>query len=163
MDTDRFNRLETTLFLRRRLFGTLPIAALILGSMTPRAEAKGKQRNRKRRQHDAQPECPECATCPDDVTCPPPPPPAPTCAEVCGSCTLCFYRGNDSLLCGAGTRFIAGCDDPTSACSSDNDCVGSDRPYCLTHIQPRGSTERFDICGSPGGHCTVILDPQCSA
>ena len=160
MDVNRSDALVRTV-LRRRLFGAFSSVAIALGPLTQLTEAKGKHRHRRPGHHNSShcPACPDCATCPDDVVCPPPPPPAPACAEVCGSCTLCYHRGIDTLLCSSDTRFIAGCDDPASACTSDNDCLGTDRPYCITHIQPRGSTERFDICGTPGGHCTVIFDP----
>lgn len=170
MDVARIDTLARALDARsrRRVLGSLSgVVVGAFGSVMASSQASAKKKGNKK--HDGKngkntacPICPESPVCPDSAVCPEPPP-APTCAQACGLCILCYTRAADSHLCSFDTRFITDCENPSSSCSSDNDCVGTDRPYCVTHVQARGSVERFDICaGSPGGHCTTIL-ARCSA
>lgn len=53
--------------------------------------------------------------------------PPPTCAVRCSAAfAVCFDRAVDSTLC--GDTLTTNC----TPCFTDQDCVESDRPYCLT-------------------------------
>ena len=118
--------------------------------------------------------CPECPTgadyptCPTCETCPKPPSP-PTCAQTCGSCFLCFHRADASPVCSRAIGNVTySCDHPSfPACSSDNDCIGTGRPYCVKQVDAHNaSTGTYisggPICGTPGGVCAAISE-RCPA
>jgi hypothetical protein len=128
---------------RRGSLAALGAAALAggLGGPTP-AGAKKKCKKKKKR-------------CPD-------PPPPPACADVCpetcdpnGDPTpdpiFCFERADGPPLCATG-----GDPDCTQTCSSDTDCVGTDRPYCVTGYEIMTTGQQSDVCGQPGAHCTSL-------
>jgi hypothetical protein len=154
MDAHRFDTLFRSLTSagsRRHVFGPLSgVAFGVLGSVlaAPRAEARKRHKKRNGAKKSRGKDCPPCETCSE-------PPPAPTCTQTCGNCPTCFTQAAGTLLC-ADTSFLVECDRP---CTSDNQCLATDRPYCLLHFQARGSTENFLLCEEPGGHCGAIFDP----
>jgi hypothetical protein len=84
--------------------------------------------------------------------CPTPPEPL-TCAETCpDACQTCFQRPGAPIIC--GDNRLTACDTP---CSSDSDCVESDRPYCLDKFENRATGEVQDVCaGNPGSFCSQV-------
>jgi hypothetical protein len=112
---------------RRNALGR-SVTALIgasLGALAADAEAKKKRRKKRRKKNPA----------------------PPSCAELCGfACTRCFYRVDAPPLCGD-----SGADD-CHPCRSDTDCIGTTRPYCLTHFEHRATGAVSTMCG-PGGYC----------
>jgi hypothetical protein len=81
---------------------------------------------------------------------PVPPPPPPTCAESCSApCNNCFHRPVGPPLCGdSGQGF---CSRP---CLSDNDCLGTDSPYCIIGHTDR-LTNAFDQPNCVNGNRTI--------
>jgi hypothetical protein len=75
------------------------------------------------------------------------PPPPPTCAEQCPStCSRCWGRkGGGPPLCGDAAA-------PTCAetCTSDQDCVHTSLPYCITTNTDRELGTTTLICGGDG-------------
>jgi hypothetical protein len=168
MDDSRFDALARTLATagsRRRalgglLAGTLGLAGWPLGEDAAAHNLKAKC---KKKSGEAKKKCLKKAKKHAAAhASEPPPPPPPTCAESCAAnCSTCFYRPDNTVLCGDG-QDIAGCD----PCSSDGDCVGVDGPYCITHVVTRatGAQSRFDDeppptgCPTyPVGICTKII------
>jgi hypothetical protein len=148
---------------RRRIVGS--VSSMVVGALGfvlvgPQTGAKKKGNKKHNGKKDkARASCPDCAVCPG-------PPATPTCAGVCGSCKSCFTRAADSLLC-SSSQVGDYSPDCAAPCSSDNECVDTVRPYCVTHYQVRdpGSgnfTDNIRFCEDPGGHCTGIRSP-CSA
>jgi hypothetical protein len=82
--------------------------------------------------------------------------PPPNCDGVCGpGCKGCLHRRQGAPLCANGAVFSSM---PCLPCVSDNDCVGTDFPYCvsggtdLTTGQPLAVA----VCtGSSPGICTM--------
>jgi hypothetical protein len=120
-------------FGRRWLFGimggsgALAIAALV-------GDARAKKRRRKRRRKKKK---------------------APTCADLCPASTFsCFNRPFGPPLCGNSvTTPLGNCDE----CSSDQSCIDSTRPYCITSI-----TNREDNITSPIGACGPYPNGVCA-
>ena len=83
-------------------------------------------------------------------------PSPPSCAEACpASCNLCVRRKVDSVLCSAGVFGAPACGEP---CFSDNDCVNTPYPYCVTHTENRRSGDVVELeCNGVLGRCTTIL------
>jgi hypothetical protein len=148
---------------RRRVAASLSGVALAVMASTrrpPRVAAK--KRHKKKAQDTTGRECPTCQTCPA-------PPTVATCADLCGTCTFCFTQADGPHLCGryVGYSWEYDCEPDSPNCTSNNDCVGTTRPYCLTHIyayDPRSGT--FEDAGTPcstaGGRCVKINYP-CAA
>lgn len=80
----------------------------------------------------------------------------PSCAEVCSSsCNLCVHRKVDSVLCSAGVSGVAPCGEP---CFSDNDCVNTPFPYCVTRTENRQSGLVLDLaCNGVLGRCAAMF------
>jgi hypothetical protein len=78
-----------------------------------------------------------------------------TCQELCPNSDVCFHRaGGGPPLCGYGFG-VGGC----AACSSDQACVGLQRPYCITSFTESADNEthEFPQCGDYDiGLCTEI-------
>jgi len=144
------SRLTTTVLPRGR---AVMLAAAAIGAMTRLgssfAEAGAGKRKKKRRKTKAAP--PPCPTCP---TLPAP----PTCDQVCGATRcLCYLRPGSSILC-ADSAHRTQC---TMPCATDNDCLGTEFPYCLSQAEiPRSSGVRFALCDTPGAFCGS-LDEVC--
>jgi hypothetical protein len=69
-------------------------------------------------------------------------PPRLSCQELCGfTCEMCMFRADAPPLCGSGST---SCD----PCKSDNDCVGSTKPYCATHSENRTTGEVVTSCNA---------------
>lgn len=151
MDTLLFDRLIRALVSTRkhRVSGRqrLAIVAAFGSSLfAPSAVARKKKKKKKK------PAVP-CVPPP-----PPPPPPEPTCAESChGACEFCFVRAAGPLLCGGLSGGAQPCSVP---CFSDSACVGTNHPYCVTHLEVRATGVRSDACPEPGGWCFSVA--QCS-
>ena len=77
-------------------------------------------------------------------------PPKPTCAASCGAtCSTCYERITGQVLCGGVASAL--CEPP---CRSDNDCLGTDRPYCTKSFTDRATGETSDW-GCPAA-CTNV-------
>jgi hypothetical protein len=78
-----------------------------------------------------------------------------TCQEHCPNSTACFHRAaGGPPLCGHGFG-VGGC----TACSSDQACVGLQRPYCITSFTETADNDTFEFshCGDfDVGICTSI-------
>jgi hypothetical protein len=145
---DAVVRRATNTISRRWSLMALSGAALGVGLARPIA-TEGKKKCKKKK-------CPDPTPPP---TCPEPPQP-PTCAEVCPTTCdplndptpdpiFCFTREDGPLLCATG-----GDPDCSQTCTSDTDCVGTDRPYCVTGYQIMTTGQQSDVCGQAGAHCT---------
>jgi hypothetical protein len=156
MDRTRFDTLVRHLEVRqpRRVSVGRGLAALVsLGVVMSGSEVEAKKGKKKKKKN-------RCPILPPPPTCPPPPAP-PTCAQVCPTTCenavgaddpfFCFTRGDGPLLCGTGAE-----PDCAISCTSDNDCVGTDKPYCITGYQIMTTGQQSDICGGPGAFCTRI-------
>ena len=104
--------------------------------------------------------CPECEICPDPVV-------MPTCKQRCGACDLCMTQTDGPSLCGSVRSYPWDytCDQPL--CTSNNDCVGTDKPYCLTRLSAYSRTtgdytDQGTFCPDGGARCVKINNP-CSA
>jgi hypothetical protein len=133
MDHDRYDalarRVDAAQSRRFTLGGIAALAALGLAMSSAEIDAKKKRRKKKRRKQ-----------------------PPPTCAETCGrDCQYCFTRATDSTLCGSIVG--AGAIPCNAPCFSDNDCVGTPRPYCVTRYTDRETGESQQICPNSGGWC----------
>lgn len=156
---DAFARQTAAIFTRRRTMQAFGIGALgaiaagfedILGEKDKkkkrRKKRKKRQRQRKRRKQG-------------NNTSPPPDPdpPEPTCFELCDSSSEgCFERAADSTLC--ADTLSTDC----TPCRSDQECIDSDSPYCLTSITIRDSglpsTLLTALCGGfTDGVCAALI------
>jgi hypothetical protein len=128
-----------------RAMGVLGVAGLVSRLGVSSGEAKSKKKGGKRKNRaKTSPACPTCPTSPAPATCP----------GTCNSgCAQCFLRLGASALCGQSATPNCG-----MGCSSDSDCVGSDRPYCVTHDYRRTDAQTSNVCPSPGGWCTAVVD-----
>lgn len=130
---DAFARHADALLSRRRTMqgiGLGIVATIVAGfddALATNRKRKRRQRKRKRRKkrNNSSP---------------------PTCAELCAEgIDLCFERASDSTLC--GNTFNTQC----TVCSSDQDCLGTPFPYCLSGLTVRAtgepSVELIDQCG----------------
>lgn len=151
-----------------RLLGGLLLGGPLASSLDP-AQAKKKAND-----NDKKKSCPSCkkkkdgkckANKPDGTTCenggtcqngncvsagqvP------PTCAATCQApCSTCYTRPTGSVLCGG-----PGGADCKLPCSSDNDCVGTVRPFCTSSFTDRATGETFSwgCPGDPRGVCTAV-------
>jgi hypothetical protein len=102
--------------------------------------AGGAAKKKRRKKTCAKKPCPEC------------PVPA-TCPEACSSsCGVCVTRVGAPPLCGAtATKTCA------TACASDNDCAGTDDPYCASQFFRFSTGQTADLCSTPGGFCTNVF------
>jgi hypothetical protein len=140
MDARRFDTLTRLLrgvqTRRKAAHGGLSaIAALGFGAAAAPAVATAKRRKKgKRRRKPKRP---------------------PSCAKTCAdTCSLCVRRKKDSVLCSSGVTGVAVCGAP---CVSDNDCVGTSFPYCVTQTENRQSGLVLDLeCNGVLGLCTAI-------
>jgi hypothetical protein len=162
MDASRFDMLARAVDTRsrRRVLGSVSgvaLGAVASVSTLPQAEAKKRRKKGKNKKPDGNRDtaCPTCETCPE-------PSAALLCAQACGaSCGLCLQRDEGSPVCSQDSGdVVKGCNDPASpSCSSDNDCIGTGRPYCVTQIDSFfGGTfvSGQPICGTPRAVCTGI-------
>jgi hypothetical protein len=151
---DAFARQAAGAISRRGSLLTLGGAALAASLARPGLISAKKHKKKRKKQ--------ECPAPPPPPTCPQPPAP-PTCGQVCPiTCDhpdpvtfdepfYCFTRQDGPLLCGTG-----GDPDCATSCSSDNDCIETERPYCVTDYTIMDSGQFSTICGGPGAHCTRI-------
>jgi hypothetical protein len=129
-----------------RAMGVLGVASLAsrLGVSSGEAKSKRKQGGKRKNRAKTTPACPTCPTNPAPETCP----------GTCNSgCAQCFTRLSASPLCGHSATPDCG-----KGCTSDRDCVGSNRPYCVTHYYQRADEQTSNICPSPGGWCTAVVN-----
>jgi hypothetical protein len=125
-----------------RAMGVLGVAGLVSRLGVSSGEAKSKKKGGKRKNRAKT--SPACPTTPVPETCP----------GTCNSgCAQCFTRLGASPLCGHSAA-----PDCARGCSSDRDCVGSNRPYCVTHYYRRADEQTSNVCPSPGGWCTTVVD-----
>jgi hypothetical protein len=151
MGADRRDILTHPRDVRPRRVAVQAIGALALASLIGRlSPGSGAARNKKKpggKKKDRD----TCVTTPCP-TCPADPAPA-TCPGTCDSrCAQCFLRPGASPLCGHGAT-------PNCAlgCSSDTDCVGTNRPYCLTHVYRSSDAQTSNVCPAPGGWCSAVV------
>ncbi len=88
-----------------------------------------------------------------------PAPPPLTCEKQCPeSTTYCGYRVSGGPLC-AGV--VVSYQDPCRTCSSDQNCMGSGLPYCITSLVRRdGGTLPAFPARTPEGHATALDSPD---
>jgi hypothetical protein len=61
-----------------------------------------------------------------------------SCAKQCGErCSTCYERASGAVLCGG-----VGSADCAQPCRSDNDCLGTERPFCTTGFTDRATGEK---------------------
>jgi hypothetical protein len=73
-----------------------------------------------------------------------------SCAQRCPeACPYCLTRADAPPLCAGG--FVVDCD--VRVCSSDNPCVGTTWPYCVTRAASRGVGDLGKVCPDGKGHC----------
>jgi hypothetical protein len=105
------------------------------GSPLPREQANARKRRKKRRK----------------------PSPRPSCADLCPPTSqYCFGRPVGPPLCGEIAE-ITGC----TECATDQDCIESTKPYCITTITERATNETTLIGLCPNqvvGFCAAIDD-----
>ena len=145
MDNTRFNataRRLAVMLPRRGVFQRCLIAlgaGLAFGASDIDAKKKRKRKKKNRALEGA----------PSSIVQSPPPPP-PTCQESCPpTCVNCFTRTNGPLLCGDGPLAY----DFQLPCSSDNDCVGGDKPYCVIQRETRATGNSEPIGDGGFGYC----------
>jgi hypothetical protein len=147
---------------RRRVVGSLSRAALLLSPLATLSHANAKttyqhaaHARKKRKKHPQTcPECPVCLSPPLSPPVPPPPPPLVDCNALCPGCAFCHIRAEGVPLCSNGS----GSD--CKPCTSDQDCLGTSRPYCVSKMIVRINGRILDECGGhPGLVCASV--PAC--
>jgi hypothetical protein len=145
MDASRFEMLRRSLSTSpsRRAVGhglTGMILGGLLGAPRERQSAVAKKKRKKKKGNSIScPVCPVAATCPG------------ACSSTCG---FCLTRVGAPPVCGDNATKTC-----LTACSSDSDCVGTDDPYCISHVFRFGTGQTGDLCPTPGGFCTNVLEP----
>ena len=143
---DMFARRASAFLSRRRTLQCLTVGATAvissgLGDILAKDKGKKKKRRKRRRQRKQRNRNP---------------PSPPTCAEQCAAqFEVCFERAVDSTLC--GDTFSTSC----KPCFSDQDCVESGEPYCLTldGLVERETNEPLTILRSL---CGPFFDAVCA-
>ncbi|MGH2617659.1 MAG: hypothetical protein ACRDJC_20695 [Thermomicrobiales bacterium] len=76
----------------------------------------------------------------------------PTCGDLCGAnCNFCYSRTAGSPLCSDIAFFSMTC----TPCETDNQCLGTNFPYCLSSRLElaAGLVQEISCQGSPPGAC----------
>ena len=139
---ERFARQADALLSRRTTVLSVGLGMLVaLGTKLDEALAKNKKkrrrRKRRRRQRRRRKNAPQ------------------TCAEQCAAeFVACFARAADSTLCGDTAESLC------TPCTSDQDCVGDEFPYCLevNGVTDRATEESSEILTNA---CGLFLDAVC--